>query len=301
MYETSERKRIDSDFDSDAEYHKSTLKNWLQNNQINWSKTYKYWGANRPSHSACKLIKAIILSVHEFHGSRRRRIHGSLKFEENYVLYMNVEGNISVELVHNEEDGDISTKTKEGDIKDMLSIIFDKILAGVPQLDYAPDLKCLHALIKNCDGSRSDWLHIIKHPSLWHYEEKVNFICRLHRLLENDRLGNCISSKLNRMNKSLGDWRKLVTDTSLHEFLHRDAEMYPRYKKTAREHLRFFRNFLTHFRTYYRDSPKKRRYEDEKYAEFLLSMIPTNFVVKLFEMVMADSSLRRKFFHVKLV
>ena len=295
MYETSERKRIDSDFDSNAEYHKSTLKNWLKNNTINWSKRYKRWGANRPSHSACKLIKAIIISVHEFHASRWKKIHGSLKFEENYLLYMNVEGNIRVELVHNEEDGDISTKTKEGDIKDMLSIIFDKILAGVPQLDYAPDLKCLHALIKNCDGSRSDWLHIIKHPSLWRYEEKVNFICRLHRLLENDRLGNCIKSKLNDMNKSLGDWREHVTNTSFHEFLHRD---YSGYEETASEHLRFFRNFLTHYRTYYRDLPNNRRYKDEKHAEFLLSEIPTNFVVKLFEMVMAVRSLRRKFFHV---
>ena len=62
-------------------------------------------------------------------------------------------------LVHKIVDGDISSKTEKGDIEDMLSIIFDKILVGVPQgpqQHYAHDLKCLRALIGNCDGSCGD-------------------------------------------------------------------------------------------------------------------------------------------------
>ena len=296
MDETSKRKRIDSDFDSDAEYYES-LTNWLKKNPINWSETYQYWGANRPRHSACKLIKAIILSVYDFHRNRRKKIHGSLKCEENYLLRVKPEGNFEVKLVHKVEDGDISTKTKKVDIEDMLSIIFDKILAGVPRSCYAQDLKCLHALIKNCDGSYSDWSYIIGHPSLWHYENRINFICRLHRLLKNDRVRCRIRSKLEDMNESLGDWRELIP-TTFHDFLYRDdGGMYRKYGKTASEHLRFFRNFLSHFRNHYCNL-RQERHEDEKYAEFLLSEIPTNFVVKLFEMVMADKSLRRKFFHI---
>lgn len=96
------------------------------------------------------------MSISEFHASRRR-IHGSLKFEENYLLHKDLEGNFNVMLVHKIVDGDISTKTEKGDIKDILRIIFDKILAGEPQQHYAHDLKCLHALIGNCDESIFDW------------------------------------------------------------------------------------------------------------------------------------------------
>ena len=154
------RKRIDSD--SYAAYesflrpnYELMLKNWLEENTDNWSKTYKAWGANRLHHSACKLIKAIIMSIFEFHASRRR-IHSSHKFEENYLLHKDHEGNFNVMLVHKIVHVDIFTKTEKGDIKDMLSIIFDKILAGVPQQRYAHDLKCLCALIGNCDGSVSN-------------------------------------------------------------------------------------------------------------------------------------------------
>ncbi|KAL0002802.1 hypothetical protein SO802_016583 [Lithocarpus litseifolius] len=300
------RKRIRIDSNSYAvrksslrRRNESTLKSWLEENTDNWSKTYKGWGANRPSHSACKLIKAIIMSVSDFH-AYRRRIHGSLKFKENYLLRKDLEGNFIVKLVHKAVDGDISTKTQKGDIEDMLSIIFDTILADVPQRDYAHDLKCLRDLIGKCDGSVSDWLHIIKHPSLWNYKKRVDFIFRLHTLLENDPVGPYIRSELKKMDRILGDWRKLLpSDGPLHNFLHtHDAGMYPKYGKTASEHLRFFRNFLSHYGKYYCDSLKQRRccYAsdwNEMYVEFLLSEICTNFVVKLFEMVMADTKLRR--------
>lgn len=309
MEGTRKRKRIDSDsYAANKSFllrsYESTLKNWLEENTDNWSKTYKAWGANRPRHSACKLIKAIIMSVSEFHASRRR-IHGSLKFEENYLLHKDLEGNFNVMLVHKAVDGDISTKTQKGDIKDMLSIIFDKILAGVPQRLYAHDLKCLRALIGNCDGSVSNWLYIVKHPSLWHYEKRVEFIFRLHRLLKNESVGYNIRLKLMEMNGSLGDWRELVpSDGPLRNFLHTDDVgnyyIQPKFGKSATEHLRFFRNFLSHFKKFYYDPFKRRRccYAsgwNEMYVEFQLSEIRTNFVVNLFEMVYADTHLREIF------
>lgn len=209
-------------------------------------------------------------------------------------------------------DGDISTKTEKGDIEDMLSIIFDIILAGVPQWRYAHDLKCLRALIGNCDGSVSDWLHIIKHPSLWHYKKRVELIFRLHRLLENDHVGCYISLKLMEMNGSLGDWSEVLpSDGPLCNFLHTDDEgnyyIYPKFGKAAREHLRFFKDFLLHFRKYYFDPLKKRRccYAsdwNEMYVEFQLSVIRTNFVLELFEMMysMADTDLSGVFLFLNI-
>ena len=254
-----------------------TSKNWLEENTDNWLKTYNASGANRPHHSACKLIKVVIMFVSKFHASRRR-IHNSHKFEENYLLHKDLGGNFNVMLVHKIVDGHISTKTEKGDIKDMLSIIFDKILAGVTQQHYAHDLKFLCALIGNCDGSVSNWLHIIKHPSLWHYEKMVEFIFRLHRLLENDHVDYYISLKLMEMNGSLGDWRELLPSNGpLRNFLHTDDEgnyyIHPKFGKAAREHLRVFRNFLSHFRKYYYDPLKKRRHcyasdWNEMYVEF---------------------------------
>ena len=305
---TRKRKRTDSNSCAVSESflhrsHESTLKNWLEENTDNWSTTYKAWGANRPCHNACKVIKAVIMSVSEFHASSR--IHGSLKFEENYLLHENLEGNFNVMLVHKVVDGDISTKTQKGDMKDMLSIIFDKILAGVPRRRYVHDLKCLRALIENWDENDSDRLHIIKHPSLWNYKERVEFILQFHRLLETHPDRFYIRLKLKQMDRRLGDWTELVpSDGPLRNFLQTDNAgnyyMRPRYGEEATEHLRFFRNFLSHFKNYYTDPIKKisRCYApdwNEMYVEFQFSEIRTNFVVKLFEMVMADTKLRKIF------
>lgn len=106
------------------------------------------------------------------------------------------------------------------------------------------------------------------------------------------------------MNGSLGDWRELLpSDGPLRNFLHADDEenyyVHPKFRKAAKEHLRFFRNFLLHFKKYYYDPLKKRRccYAsdwNEMYVEFQLSEIRNNFVVELFEMVysMAKRDLR---------
>lgn len=81
--------------------------------------------------------------------------------------------------------------------------------------------------------------------------------------------------------------------------------IHPKFGKAAREHPRFFRNFLSHFRKYYFDPLKKRRccYAsdwNEMYVEFQLSEIRTNFVVELFEMVysMADTDLSGVFLFI---
>ena len=84
--------------------------------------------------------------------------------------------------------------------------------------------------------------------------------------------------KLVEMNGSLGDWSELLpSDGPLRNFLHTEDEgnyyIHPKFGKATREHLRFFRNFLSHFRKYYYDPLKKRRccYAsdwNEMYVEF---------------------------------